>query len=383
MDHVLGQPHAIDLLDRQLSTGRRHHALIFHGPVGVGKFTAALAYARILLCHQAQPDLTGRVTACGACESCRLLRAISDDDDTPSDEHDDTFGLTTGHPDLHVVRKELARYSDDRAVRDRKLTRIPVEVLRAALIEPAYLAAKLGHGKVFIVDEAELLNPAGQNALLKTLEEPPAGTTLILVTGNEDRLLPTIRSRCMRIAFHPLPDEAVEDWCDKHAPDLPADQRRALVRFAAGSLGRAEVIARFGLLSWFDTVLPILTRAGQGRPAPELGQTLYQFIDAFAADWVKAHANASKEAANKQGADLMWSLIATHARHRIAELADGCDPDDPIAGETLLDPWLRVIDATETAQQLLASNVNLSITCDHAAAAMQNALMPAAQPAQV
>jgi DNA polymerase-3 subunit delta' len=378
MDRILGQARAVGLLERQLSTGRGHHACIFHGPVGVGKFTTALAYARVLLCHDRMTDLTGRVTACGACESCRLLKNLAAESaDNPDD---DTVGLTTGHPDLHVVRKELARFSEDATIRNRKLTRIPVEVLRSALIEPAYLAAKLGHGKVFIVDEAELLNPAGQNALLKTLEEPPAGTTLILVTANEDRLLPTIRSRCMRIAFVSLPDEAVGKWCDQHAKGLTGPQRKALVAFSGGSLGHAQLIHRFGLLEWCDIVLPALDGAAQGRPTPGLGQQLFGFIDAFAADWVKAHDNASKEAANKLGADLMWSLIATHARGRIAELTDRCDPQYPQAAEDTLAPWLGVIDATERAQQFLASNVNLSITCDYLAVTITQVLAGVRQP---
>lgn len=379
MDRILGQSRAVGLLERQLSTGRGHHALIFHGPVGVGKFTTALAYARVLLCHARGADLTGRVSACGGCESCRLLKSLNTvNADSPDN---DTHGLSSAHPDLHVVRKELARFSEDAATRNRKLTRIPVEVLRTALIEPAYLAAKLGHGKVFIVDEAELLNPAGQNALLKTLEEPPAGTTLVLVTASEDRLLPTIRSRCMRVAFAPLPDEAVEQWCEKHASGLTAGQREGLVGFAAGSLGRAQLIQRFGLLAWCEAVPPALDRAAQGQPDPGLGQQIFSFIDTFAAGWVKAHDNASKEAANKQGADLMWSLIATHARGRIAELTGRCDPEDPQAAEEILTPWLGVIDAAERAQQLLASNVNLSITCDHLAVSMMHALSGARRPA--
>lgn len=381
MDRILGQSRAVDLLDRQLSTGRQHHACIFHGPVGVGKFTTALAYARVLLCHGRVTDLAGRVTACGACHSCRLLISLAADGGGTED--DDTQGLTTSHPDLHVVRKELARFSEDAATRNRKLTRIPVEVLRTALIEPAGLGANLGHGKVFIVDEAELLNPAGQNALLKTLEEPTAGTTLILVTASEDRLLPTIRSRCMRIAFAPLPDDAVEKWCDKHAPDLTAVQRRDLIAFAAGSLGRAQLIARFGLLAWCESIPTALDRTAQGRPVPGLGQKIFSFIDSFAADWVKAHDNASKEAANKLGADLMWSLIATHARRRIADLTDRCDPADPQAAEDTLAPWLNVIDAAEQAQLLLASNVNLSITCDHLAVSMMRALAGAPKPALI
>jgi len=368
MERILGQNQAIDLLNLQLSTGRQHHAYIFHGPVGVGKFTTALTYARVLLCHDRQADLTGRVIACDACPSCRLLTGLTPDAESNPD--DDTAGLTTAHPDLHVIRKELARYSDDANTRNRKLTRIPVEVLRSALIEPANLAPRLGTSKVFIVDEAELLNPAGQNALLKTLEEPPAGTTLILVTGNEDRLLPTIRSRCMRIAFSPLPDQAVHDWCVKNCPDLPADQKNVLVEFASGSLGRAQLITRYGLLSWADAVLPALDRAAQGKPSPDLGQQIFSFIDTFAADFVKAHANGSKEAANKLGADMMWSLIATRARALLAKLAGSCATDDPIANEQALAPWLAMIDATEQAQKLLGSNVNLSITCDHIAVAL-------------
>lgn len=372
MDRVLGQNQAIDLLNLQLSTGRQHHAYIFHGPVGVGKFTTALAYARVLLCHDRGADLAGRVIACDACPSCRLLTGLSPEQQTT--EGDDTHGLTTAHPDLHVIRKELARFSDDASTRNRKLTRIPVEVLRSALIEPANLAPKLGGGKVFIVDEAELLNPAGQNALLKTLEEPPDGTTLILVTGNEDRLLPTIRSRCMRIAFSPLPDSAVQDWCAKHVPELSTDQQRVLVEFASGSLGRAQLITSYGLLAWADAVLPALDRAAQGRPTPDLGQTIFGFIDTFAADFVKAHANGSKEAANKLGADMMWSLIATRARARLAELSANCALDDPIGNEQALAPWLAIIDATEQAQKLLGSNVNLSITCDHLAVALTRGL---------
>ncbi|MEL7087151.1 MAG: hypothetical protein AAGL98_01715, partial [Planctomycetota bacterium] len=224
MDAILGQTHALDQLHAQLTSGRVHHAQIFHGPAGVGKFTTALALAKVLLCHAPERDLAGRVTACGGCVSCLTFRPAPEEagpDATPGAGAGAAAGAGAGagafpgvaHPDLHVVNKELARYSDDRQVRDRKLTSIPVDVLRTALIEPAYLGAQLNHGKVFIVDEAELLNAAGQNVLLKTLEEPPTpddntgggGTTIILVTANEDRLLPTIRSRCQRIAFVPLP----------------------------------------------------------------------------------------------------------------------------------------------------------------------------------
>ncbi len=182
VDAILGQPHAIELLQSALQTDRLHHALIFHGPKGVGKFTTARALAAILLCHEvakkAASSFLPPVRACGTCRSCAALRAGS-------------------HPDDHVITKELARFSSDAAVRDRKLMTIPTAVLRENLIEPVNLAPRLGSHKVFVVDEAELLDSVSQNILLKTLEEPPAGTYVILVTDAEDRLLPTIRSRCL------------------------------------------------------------------------------------------------------------------------------------------------------------------------------------------
>jgi len=158
MEHVLGQPRAIDVIQKQLASGRLHHAWVFHGPAGVGKFTTAIAFARVLLCHDRTADLAGRVGACGACASCRALDAAPDDGGRA-----DEASLGSAHPDLHVITKELARYDDDAKIRNAKLRAIPVDVVRHALIEPANRSAQLADGrfgKVFVVDEAELLNPA-------------------------------------------------------------------------------------------------------------------------------------------------------------------------------------------------------------------------------
>ena len=150
MDAILGQSHAIDLLQSALKAGRLHHAIIFHGMKGVGKFTTARSLASILLCHDVRGGADGPVSACGACRSCQAFRAGS-------------------HPDDHVITKELSRFSGDPAIRDRKLIRIPAAVVRENLIGPVNLAPRLGRHKVFIVDEAELLDAVSQNTLLKTL----------------------------------------------------------------------------------------------------------------------------------------------------------------------------------------------------------------------
>ena len=374
---ILGQTHALDQLHAQLASGRVHHAHVFHGPPGVGKFTTALAFARVLLCHERQTGLTGEVAACGRCPSCLMFNSPASHADGVPDEPQGGM-LTFSHPDLHVVNKELALYSDDAATRGRKLLSIPVEVLKQHLLGPAHRAAQLGRGKVFIVDEAELLNPTGQNALLKTLEEPPnsagGGTTIILVTSQEERLLPTIRSRCQRTAFGPLPDDVMYRYLERHAGDLAPVERDWLAGFAAGSLGRAGLVLDYDLVEWARVIVPALDRLADGRPAPSLGGDMADRVEAFAQAWVKAHDNASKEAANRTAAGLMFAVVAGRARHRIATLAEGLDPADPFAAEATLDPWLHAIEALRTAEARLYSNVNLGLVFDGLAADLALAL---------
>ncbi len=353
MDRIVGQSHAIELLQASLAGGRLHHAYVFHGPTGVGKFTTARAFAKVLLCHDAQPDLTGRIAACESCEACRLFEAGT-------------------HPDLHIVTKELARYSDDRTIRDRKLLTIPLQVLRSELIEPVNLAPRAGKRKLFIVDEAELLAPQGQNALLKTLEEPPPGTHLILVTSSEDKLLMTIRSRCQRIAFTVLDDEQVRAWLTEYVDaDAPLDW---FVRYAAGSIGQAKLAIDYDLAAWGKAVDPALDNLAKGNYPTDLGATLAGLINGFAEQWVADHDNASKEAANKQAAGLMWKLIGQWAHRNIVKISERCDPADPVAAERALEPYLGVIDSLREAESEMAANVNMGLVTDHLVSMLARAL---------
>lgn len=409
VEHILGQSRAIDILHTAFSAGRLHHALIFHGPAGVGKFTTALALAKLILCHDPQRDLSGRPTACDACESCRLFRApppaasprggantgakkpaasakgraAKKDDAAPTSpapaapSHADATAY--GHPDLHIVMKELARYSDDPKIRERKLITIPVDVIENRFLTPVYRASSMRHGKVVIVDEAELMDRVhGQNRLLKALEEPPADTHIILVTANEDRLLPTIRSRCERVAFVPLPDKDVEHWLARRSPELPEVQKSWLVEFSAGSLGRAELAMRYGLFAWAGRVLPAIDTMARGAYPADLGLGMKEAIDGFAEAWVSSHENASKEAANKLAAALMWTMVTQHARRKLADLSSPdaprpLPPGDLVAAEAALSPWLGVIDAVANAEHELDSNVNLGLVTDHVVARMHAA----------
>ena len=406
MDIILGQMRAVDVLQASLQTGRLHHAYIFHGPKGVGKFTAAREFAKVLLCHQPQRDLAGRVSACGGCESCRQMippvlalpavnkigkKKKSDDEEEEDEESaaqvQDSFDRES-HPDYHVIRKELAAMSSITELRKRKQMNIPIDLLRELMIGgktmdgayhdgAAFKSPRLNHNKVFIIDEAELLDHVGQNALLKTLEEPSPGTYIILITSSEDRLLMTIRSRSQRVTFTALPEKIVGDWIAKKAPDLTEHQMQWLTRFAAGSLGRVELALQYDLYSWAKAVLPALNQMKEDRYPSLLGPQIAELINGFAERWVEEHPSASKDAANKQAAGLMWTLITQYARQKMAEAASRCVAGDPVAAEAATEPWIGVMEAVGEAERNLGSNVNMGLTCDTLVATMHRSLSPA------
>lgn len=375
MDQILGHARAMALFQAAIASGRLHHAWIFHGPQGVGKFTVAAWLAKLLLCHTPESNLTGELSPCTHCESCRLFGQISpgkaaDASTTPQravDKKvaDDDTSLSSAHPDYHVITKELARYSDDASTRSRKLMNIPVEVLRTELLQRVYLAAQLRHRKVFIVDEAQLIGIEGQNALLKTLEEPPADTHIILVTSSEDKLLPTVRSRCQRLAFGPVPQEVIEPWMAQHMPELSSSDREWVMSFADGSIGRISFARKYNLFAWYQEVLGKVDQTVNGRPSAELGTLMTKLIDDLAKTWVDLHDNASKEAANKMAAGLMFTMIAQHARRAIAYSAPRLPLDDPTSAEAIMQPWLNVIDSLTRAERELSSNVNMGLVMDH------------------
>lgn len=159
------------------------HALLLTGIPGIGKRTLALNFARALLCESPRPD----GSACAACPSCGYVTAGQ-------------------HPDLRMV--EPFDIADDEV---KVLDAIPVDHVRR-LTEWTQVTSHRGVAKVALITPADLLNPTAANALLKTLEEPPAGTYLILVTARPGRLLPTVRSRCLRLPA-PVPTaDAAGAW---------------------------------------------------------------------------------------------------------------------------------------------------------------------------
>jgi len=343
---ILGQGRAIGILRRAIDAGRLHHAWIFFGPSGVGKRTTAEAFAALLLDPSTAPNLAGELEPDQGSPAQKLLAA-------------------SAHPDLHIVNKELAAYSREDSVRRSKQRSIAIDVVREFLIEPATRSAtEPVHAlarKVFIIDEAHLMGREATNAALKILEEPPPGVVFILITDDESGLLPTIRSRCQRVAFAPLDEASMRTWMKRAAIQLPggAAQEKWLLEFADGSPGRAQIALSTGLYDWASAVEPLLAQIESGRFPDALGPTIASLIDAWAKAEVDKADNASKDIANKAGADHMFALLANWARRRLRAAASTHANPEPAA---------RAIDLIDDAQRRLEANANMSIVFDNLAA---------------
>ena len=321
----------------------------------MGKFTTAIETARVLL----DPD--ARLNLPDASDGTTLLPKTHS-------EHIQSLITAGTHPDLHVIRKELALYSDNAQLRERKQLNIPIDLIRERIIggrsgesyydAPAYRSATLGHGKVFIIDEAELLAGEAQNSMLKTLEEPPPDTYFFLITSQPDRLLITIRSRCQHVRFSPLGDQSMKQWLTTFAKEHPeaAKHGSELLAFATGSPGLGQLALEYGFIEWQKALDPMLRDLEAGKFPIAMGDTLSTLIDEFAQSWVKQHKNASKDAANKDGARHMLSFLASHARRQLK--AACVRSEDPFK-------WLAVIDLINQAQRELESNVNMKLLLEN------------------
>lgn len=352
LDQIQGQERAIGTLDAAIGSDRVHHAWIFHGPSGVGKHTTARAFAGALLDPTTATDLSGRIRPDPEGATRRLLESGS-------------------HPDLHLISKELASFSREQRVRDSKQRSIPVEVVREFLIEPAGLSSAASKAarasKVFIIDEAHLLQSgegAAANAVLKVLEEPPAGVVIVLVTDDEQTLLPTIRSRCRRVGFGCLDDAAMKAWLRGATVEIPRGRANDLLEFAGGSPGRLMQAMDAGLAEWMDRLDPMLEQAAKGTYAPELAAAMNELVKAHAEAKAKESSEASKDVANRLALDLLFSLLHARARRRLRDVAG-----NPQRAKRPL----RDVDAIDSAERLIASNANAGLAIEHLALCLSRA----------
>ena len=210
-----GQPGAIAAVAAMI-TGPSPHAVLLAGPSAVGKTTLAMDLAAGLLCTAADPA----ARPCRACRSCRLVAAGN---------HPDVHRLAPEGPGEQVVIGDAREARAARGVRDllRELALLPVE----------------GGARVAVIEGAVRMNEDAQNALLKTLEEPPPGVTIVLCVDREEVLLPTVRSRCARVRLGPVGPREIEGLLgDLGLADASTAAR--LARLADGRPGIAVAYAR-------------------------------------------------------------------------------------------------------------------------------------------
>ena len=197
---IIGHQQIIEQLQRTVASRRIAGAYLFVGPAGVGKETVARYFAGLIFCQQeAQPP-----TVCGTCLACRKVDSGN-------------------HPDLQFIRPDgsLLKIGQIRELQ-RQVIYQPLEASR----------------KVYILTDVDRMNPEAENCLLKTLEEPPAASVLILLTSNVQALLPTTRSRCQILQFHPMPTQELATILVDRYSAAP-EQAITLAIAAEGSIGKA------------------------------------------------------------------------------------------------------------------------------------------------
>ncbi|MDD5424411.1 MAG: DNA polymerase III subunit delta' [Dehalococcoidales bacterium] len=207
---IIGQDLAVDLLKRAMTEGRLAHAYLFIGPEGTGKSLLARIFAKALNCEKPGP-----ADPCGECVSCRKIEG----------------GI---HPDVITVSPEG------------KSVQIGIDAIRR-MEGSMSLKPYEGRTKVFIIDGADRMTEESANSLLKTLEEPPKDTVIVLLASNMFKLQPTIVSRCQKVLFHPLGERPImKELIERYG----LDEKRALCvsRFSEGRLGKAVEVLEGELL---------------------------------------------------------------------------------------------------------------------------------------
>ena len=222
-DSVVGQQHIVSTLEHAITEGRLSHAYLFCGPRGTGKTTMARILAKALLCRNAEAARTEGASGCmpdGTCEECELI-------------------AEGNHPDVYEL---------DAA------SRTGVDNVREEIINSVNFAPVRGKYKIYIIDEVHMLTTAAFNALLKTLEEPPAHVIFVLCTTDPQKILETILSRCQRFDFHRIGNEDIEHRlayvCEQEGFDYDDEALAIVARHAKGGMRDAfstlEQLSVFG-----------------------------------------------------------------------------------------------------------------------------------------
>lgn len=272
---VLGHAREIGILQGAIKSSRVAHAFIFAGPDGIGKKLVARAFATVLNCSSGGDD------SCGACADCSMMAGSI---------HPNLIEIFPVDKDGEKDPEGLIRINQIREVQNALRYRVDRGM------------------KTVIVDGADRLVPAAAHAFLKTLEEPPPGSVIILVTSKPSDFMPTVLSRCQRISFRPLPEEAVKGFL-VDVKGLDPNEAGALSRLSGGSLAKACAFIDDGSLQKRREVIHRLSLIGPSdvaealKLAEDLSKTdgldeLLEFIKSWYRDRIVASEGAQHLVAN-------------------------------------------------------------------------------------
>jgi len=231
---IVGQDHAVEQFSGAWKRGSLHHAWLLAGPKGVGKATFARQAATRVLAESAGPKVDAPYL------------------ETPEDHRIAKLVAAGSHPDLRWLER-LTNEKTGNLARN-----ITIDQVRA-LGELFDLTPALSPWRIVVIDSIDDLEKSAANALLKMLEEPPANTIFFLISHAPGRLLPTIRSRCRRLDFHALDDDAMTSVLSRHA-ELGGHKREQVLAAATGSAGRALALVQLDLVGLEESAVAILRK---------------------------------------------------------------------------------------------------------------------------
>jgi DNA polymerase III subunit delta' len=234
---IVGHSKQLETLRLALAHGRLHHAYLFVGEAGLGKKTIGLSLAKAIHCSVASGDF------CGECADCARIQ-------------------DGNHPDVRLIEPLTGKKE------------ISIQQIRE-LEKELNLRSFSGNKKIVILDPATLMNLSAQNALLKTLEEPPNDSLLILIAASVGELLPTLRSRCLRVSFAPLAREQVTAFLVSEKK-VSVEEAKLLAAMSRGSLEAVAAVDSQELLARRHRWIVLLLRVASGdyRTAAETAEAL-------------------------------------------------------------------------------------------------------------
>lgn len=316
---VVGHKNIIQYIGNAVNSGMVSHAYILNGEKGSGKKLLANLFAMSLQCENREPD----GDACGKCRSCRQA-------------------LSGNHPDIIRIHHE-------------KPSTITVDEIREQVNNDIVIKPYSSKYKIYIIADGDMMNVQAQNALLKTIEEPPEYAVIMILTENADTLLPTIRSRCVMLKLRNIKDQLVKKYLMEHMEitDCKAD---ICVAFAQGNMGKAISLATSEHFNEIKEEAVKLLRNIDGMQADELAEA------------VKKCSEFKMDITDYLDIIAVWYrdvLIykATKSVDRVV-FSDQMRPIRERASKSSYEGLELILEAIEKAKARLKSNVNFELTME-------------------